>query len=466
MTQELNQELNKANLTQAIIVGLQGQAEVLLAEKITSKADYEAVDRFRKDVKNYRLAGEKIFEHEISERNRLHKEAIAKKKDVLAPIVDVENKAKARVFEWEYEQEQKAKQAEEDRLRAIEERKTALMELGYMLKEGVWTLEAMSVDAEEVLKASYEKWTNLFRSLRMHGEEVAAAKAEAIRLQEEEAARLLKEKQELEAREAALKEATDRMMLVLEESRKNELLALGCTEWEQDNGSGTRKYIGVRYTGPSGSVTIYPFTLSELRTETQWDDVIKDVRHALGELKQHEDAEAARQAEQAAARARQELIDARVARLKEAGWFHVETDHGVAVSLSIAIGNSTKWEEYLAEEIATWHEDNFMELVNNGIDELSRRQAANEEVIRQQERDRIAKEAADKAEAERLATEQRVAMDGDKELVRQCLLVVQNAGTKLKEIAPQVNTAAVKDKVEQTMEMLRNCYVELNKLQQ
>lgn len=288
MTQELNQELTKANLTQAIIAGLQGQAEVLLAEKITSKADYEAVDRFRKDVKNYRLAGEKIFEHEIAERNRLHKEAIAKKKDVLAPIIDVENKAKARVFEWEYEQEQKAKKAEEDRLRAIEERKTALMELGYMLKEGVWTLEAMSVDAEEVLKASYEKWTNLFRSLRMHGEEVAAAKAEAIRLQEEEAARLLKDRQELEAREAALKEAEAKMRASVNEAMKNELLA----------------------------------------------------------------------------------------------------------------------------------------------------------------------------------TDQRVAMDGDKELVRQCLLVVQNAGTKLKEIAPRVNAAALKDKVEQTMEMLRNCYVELNKLQQ
>jgi ATP-dependent DNA ligase len=162
------------------------------------------------------------------------------------------------------------------------------MELGYMLKEGVWTLEAMSVDAEEVLKASYEKWTNLFRSLRMHGEEVAAAKAEAIRLQEEEAARLLKDRQELEAREAALKEAEAKMRASVNEAMKNELLA----------------------------------------------------------------------------------------------------------------------------------------------------------------------------------TDQRVAMDGDKELVRQCLLVVQNAGTKLKEIAPRVNAAALKDKVEQTMEMLRNCYVELNKLQQ
>jgi hypothetical protein len=45
------------------------------------------------------------------------------------------------------------------------------------------------------------------------------------------------------------------------------------------------------------------------------------------------------------------------------------------------------------------------------------------------------------------------------------LVVVQNAGAKLKEIVPQVKTKAVKDKVQHTMEMLREAYVELNKLQ-
>jgi hypothetical protein len=431
MTQELNQELTKANLTQAIIAGLQGQAEVLLAEKITSKADYEAVDRFRKDVKNYRLAGEKIFEHEIAERNRLHKEAIAKKKDVLAPIIDVENKAKARVFEWEYEQEQKAKKAEEDRLRAIEERKTALMEMGYMLKEGVWTLEGLSIDADEAIKADAEKWGNLLRSLRMHSEEVAAAKAEAIRLQAEEAERLVKRLAELEEKEKVVREAEAKVRASVNEARKNQMLA-ACPDL-----------------GADGIAAI----LEERNdSDEEWNEWVRK----LGEEYQ----------QRVAARARQELIATRVARLHDAGWFSVETDHGIAASLSITIGNSTKWEEHLLEDIATWHEDNFQSLVDQGFEELTRRQVAKEEAIRQQERDRIAKEAADKAEAERLATEQRVAMDGDKELIRQCLVVVQNAGAKLKEIVPQVKTKAVKDKVEQTMEMLRNCYVELNKLQQ
>ena len=447
MTQELNQELNKANLTQAIIAGLQGQAEVLLAEKITSKADYEAVDRFRKDVKNYRLAGEKIFEHEIAERNRLHKEAIAKKKEVLAPIVDVENKAKARVFEWEYEQEQKAKQAEEERLRAIEERKTALMELGYMLKDGVWTLEAVSVDAEEVLRASYEKWTNLFRSLRMHGEEVAAAKAEAIRLQEEEAARLLKEKQELEAREAALKEAEAKVSAAINEARKNELLAVGLEEFK------------TRLIAEGSEGDIYSIYIEGLHSYTDEDWAVQ-----LGRAKEAVKDRDARKAEQAAARARQELIDTRVARLKEAGW-EVRKNEGQHDTLLLAVSEDLETEFY-DFTIGDMTEPMYKEMVEAGERALARRQAAKDEAIRQQERDRIAKEAADKAEAERLATEQRIAADGDKELVRQSLVVIQNAGTKLKEIVPQVKTRAAKEKIEDAMEMMRHFYVELNKLQQ
>ena len=323
-----------------------------------------------------------------------------------------------------------------------------------MLKEGVWTLDAVSVDAEEVMKASYEKWTNLFRSLRMHGEEVAAAKAEAIRMQEEEAARLLKEKQGLEAREAALKEAEAKMLLALQESRRNELLAMGCTEWEQDNGSGARKYIGVRYTGHVGMLIIYPYAVADLSKESQWEEVIKDIHHALGELKQHEESVAR-------SRARQELIDTRVARLKEAGWVDDSGESIVAVCLERE--NAT--DSIPVSELPEMTESELEGWIGDGWAELQRRQLAKEEAIRQQERDRIAKEAADKAEAERLATEQRLALHGDQELVRQCLVVVQNAGTKLKDIVPQVKTKAVKDKVEQTMEMLRETYVELNKLQ-
>jgi len=253
----------------------------------------------------------------------------------------------------------------------------------------------VSVDAEVVLKETHHQWNEIrFPQLRMHGEEVAAAKAEAVRLQEQEAERLRKEREELEAREAALKEATERMMLVLEESRKNELLALGCTEWEQDNGSGTRKYIGVRYTGPAGAVTIYPFALSELRTETQWDEVIKDVRHALGELKKHKDADVARQAE------------------------------------------------------------------------LARRQAAKEEAIRQQERDRLAKEQADRELAEQLEAEQRIALYGDSEHIRHCMELLKHAGSKMTEILPSIKTQAIRDKVSANRDMLRQMYVELNKLQQ
>ena len=130
------------------------------------------------------------------------------------------------------------------------------------------------------------------------------------------------------------------------------------------------------------------------------------------------------------------------------------------------MGNSTKWEEYLAEEIATWHEDNFMELINNGQAELVRRQAAKEEAIRQQERERLAKEQADRELAEQLEAEQRIALYGDSEHIRHCMELLKHAGSKMTEILPSIKTQAIRDRVSANRDMLRNMYVELNALQQ
>jgi len=392
--QEIDQRLVAAGVTEEVIAGLEKLADEHDNE-ITSQEQFKAVDRARKDIKEVRLVGVNNAEAIHERAKQLWQQSKSIVNDLTRRLKAPEGRLQARVDEWEFKIQQQ-KEAEAKAFQAeVQARNNSLMSLGYILMDGVWTLDGVSVDAEVVLKETHHQWNEIrFPQLRMHGEEVAAAKAEAVRLQEQEAERLRKEREELEAREAALKEATERMMLVLEESRKNELLALGCTEWEQDNGSGTRKYIGVRYTGPAGAVTIYPFALSELRTETQWDEVIKDVRHALGELKKHKDADVARQAE------------------------------------------------------------------------LARRQAAKEEAIRQQERDRLAKEQADRELAEQLEAEQRIALYGDSEHIRHCMELLKHAGSKMTEILPSIKTQAIRDKVSANRDMLRQMYVELNKLQQ
>jgi hypothetical protein len=258
---------------------------------------------------------------------------------------------------------------------------------------------------------------------------------------------LTKKLAELEEKEKAVREAEAKVRASVNEARKNELLSMGV---------GEDCFYGHHDLAGDLEAPFHEYM------DTEWPLVIARVKEVVGRIKEREERI---QAEQAAARARQELIDTRVARLKEAGWFSVETDHGIAASLSITIGNSTKWEEHLLEEIATWHEDNFQSLVDQGFEELARRQAAKEEAIRQQERYRIEREQADMLEAERLAMEQRVAMDGDMEYVRQSLVVIQNAGTKLKDIAPQVKTAAVRDTIGYAMDTLRQLYIELQKLQ-
>lgn len=460
MTQELNQELTKANLTQVTIAALIEEAEPLLAEKAETPERVKLIDGIRKKAKYMKVAGEKIFEYEIAERHRLHKEAIAKKKDVLSGIIDVEERAKARILEWDLKIQQQ-KEAEAKAFQAeVQARNNSLMSLGYILMDGVWTLDGVSVDAEVVLKETHHQWNEIrFPQLRMHGEEVAAAKAEAVRLQEQEAERLRKEREELEAREAALKERED----ALREARQSELRGIGCIEFFRvktvDGVVGTVPFIGVHEPG----VDKDPRTEASLEsvrkmTDPEYKAFKDECAKAFGEMMADQ---AARQAEQAAVRARQELINTRVAALTGASWLEVmgglmldradESDSILAVQFG---------------EIYDMPQDQFDPMVAEGLTRMALRQAAKEEAIRQQERERLAKEQADRELAEQLEAEQRIALYGDSEHIRHCMELLKHAGSKMTEILPSIKTQAIRDKVSANRDMLRQMYIELNALQQ
>lgn len=221
---ELKEELVKANLTEAIITGLQTKWDAINT-KIENIDQYNVIDRMRKDVKGYRLAGEKIFEHEIAERHKMHKEAIAKKKEVLSPILQIEEQTKARIFEYEMEQEAIAREKEAARARAIQERHNLCLEMGFALRDGVWIQGDTGIDAEDVLKADDAKWMTLKAQMGLVFRE-----AEDRRVAAEEAAKELERKEaELREREAAVKKAEDDARYRVNMERARQMMELGMT---------------------------------------------------------------------------------------------------------------------------------------------------------------------------------------------------------------------------------------------
>jgi len=388
MTQEpLTQELTKANITEALVADLKEEAEIKLAEDIKDDAEAKLVDGLRKRAKYMRIGGEKAFDHEIAERHRLHKEAIAQRNKVLKPIIDVEERAEARLFVWKHEQEKIAKEKEEARRAELEARNNACLEMGFQLKDGVWSLEGMNVDAEDVLKADHEKWGNLQRSMQVIAAEVAERR-EKERLLAEENARRAKE---IEDREAALRLQEQQMRERVNEARRNELLAIGYTSHD--------------------SVVLHALD------EEGWQHYLHGARMIVAEQRQ------------------QELVEHRAKALKEAGW--VETELGVITLItpeqedSIQIGS-----------VYQKADETFSIMLERGHAELARRKQAEEAAIAAKaiEEDRLRREAAE-AEALRKAQEEeqaRILRDGDKEFIRQALVAVENAG---KHISPMIAQA-------------------------
>ena len=425
--EDMKGELKKANLTEAIISSKQEQWLAINAQ-ITDKVQYDTVDRFRKDVKGLRLAGEKIFEHEIAERHRAHKEAIAKKKEVLEPIITMEEQAKARIFEYEEGQRQIAIKREEERRAELDARNNACLEMGFMLRDGVWTLEGTSVDAEEILKADHAKWTALKGSMAVVAGEVADRK-EKERLAALEIERKEKEQQERELElQRKEKEAAEKLAVI----RRAELVALGASEEE----------IALWWTGVP---------------DAEWADVLINVTAIVKERQEQE----ARDAEE---KKRQELIESRIKALKEAGWELCEPEERQAIGLMVTNGNTTHWDELLIDSIVSSHEVHFQALVEKGQAELARRKQVAEDAIRQQERERIAKEAEAKAQAEKEAAALRVAQHGDKELLRQSMVLLQNAGSGIAVLTASAQSEAGKKQLEDATNKLRNLYAQVKDL--
>ncbi len=413
---DFSQELTKANITEQMVIRMREQAKDLLSQPINDKTVRSMVDTFRKQVWRTGLAGQKLFEVERKARHAAWQEVIAKEREVLAPFYEIQKQAEARIFEFDYQEEQKAKAIEEARVAEIQARSTALQELGYMLKDHVWTLDGLSVDAEEVLKADTDKWSNLFNSLRLHGEEVAQARIDALAKQEAEAARVARETEALAAREKELAEREAKVRESINRERVGQLLALGCVLTMDGR-------IGVSYANE------YLWSNDSDKLHLLHEDAFQDALMEAGVAVEQRN-EMARDEE--AAKNRAVLVSQRKTRLLGSGWVVGSADDNVLLNIE---GHEVGVTSYISmAQIAEAPEHQIETWVTRGQTELARRkELADAEVAKravEAERERVAREEQDAREAE----EKRIAMMGDEELVKMAsgaveLVVNRIAGT-------------------------------------
>ena len=232
VAEELERSLIKVDVTDQKIAEMLALAATV-AKPITSWEQYNEADRVRKQVKQVRLIGEKGIERVDRRYLDLRQASLAKKKELMAKIHEPELIIEVHTKAWEKEVERKKKEEEDLVMKMREERKNFLMALGYVFVPGPpehrFELEGQGIAVRDIMEFDNETWTNTFSGLRMHAEEIIARKEEEKRLADEAAEALRQRAEDLERAEKALREQQEKLNAQVNEARKNELLALGCT---------------------------------------------------------------------------------------------------------------------------------------------------------------------------------------------------------------------------------------------
>lgn len=433
--QELNLVLVRNNLTEEKLAALNDRA-MKHGGEIISDAQYKEVlavsQEIGKDVAIAKKNLKAMDRHRIDSNNawRLMIQEVSAK--VEEPLVLIGAPMAA--------YRAKKNKEEEDRIAAVkeenDEREQKVIELGFVRHPGPpehrYILEDMVVGITSIINVPNDVWTNTFNDMRMKSEEVIAAKAEQETMDRLDAAMAEQRQREQDAREAELaqreadlKQKEEAANAALEQSRKNELLALG---WDS-------------YMNAKGE------SISNLHeySDMEWASELKEVRVAVEERNLIE-----KEAQEKAAR--EALVNERVEKLKAAGW--EEENDGDTLRLRYPPSKDPDTcEDYTIFTACLGSTDDDISIdvegfIKLGQAELSRRQQEADKAARKKMED----EFAERQEAERLQAieieAKRVAALGDAEKWEEWVTLIRDR-------APVMSTDICTGAVRRVMDVVR-----------
>lgn len=353
-------ELEKANVTQAIIRRLRENAEPLLGKPIETKAERELVHAAEMACVRVRNTAVAICKKERDPAIAYQKAVIAKEKEVTAEIEAIEAPLKKLKADFDAIAQ---KRMEEDAHRYAEQlraRKARLFQIGYRFDGTSYVLDGFSTLTEEEVTGSAvnelklgEYLSEIERQVAEHREleeekaRTAKIAADAIAAQQkEEAARVaaIAAEQDRKAKELAEKEAAMNARIL--NARAAQLNAIGAVEWLDDQAILAMDDAAFEVFAVEAKAKV------EARAQAQKQAEEK----AAAERKANEEriaAEALARAEQeriaAEARAKEEEAE-RVAKMSDAAKFREY--HAALLAIPVPTMNSKAGQKRIAEVVA------------------------------------------------------------------------------------------------------------------
>lgn len=199
--------LVKANVTDQVISALKEKYGSLRLKSIDDKESYLEVKEGRKEVRKVGIITEKICKKGREDAVAIQKKWLAKEKEILEKISDVEDPLNAEIEKFENEVSRKEQEEQKRKEEFYINRQSTLLKLGAGYNNGSFELQHISYEVELIKNSDDEQWndTILPKYKRVY-DEIEAARVEEENKRKEEMERQRKEKEAFELEQKKFRE--------------------------------------------------------------------------------------------------------------------------------------------------------------------------------------------------------------------------------------------------------------------
>lgn len=157
---KIENELVKANVTQAVINMLKEKYSGMKLSSLTSKEDYLDIKAAAKECSKVRNLAVKCCKILREDAIKYQKQVVAKEKEIVAQIGEVETPLDDEIAKFDAEVERLANEEKRLQEEAYMHRTQALTKMGAVYSEGSFTLGAYSIEAGMIKESSDTTWND------------------------------------------------------------------------------------------------------------------------------------------------------------------------------------------------------------------------------------------------------------------------------------------------------------------
>lgn len=202
---DINAELTKHNVTEAILVELETAASSITINGIEDKEGYDAANKLRIACKNLRVLGTKICKDARAGAIKYQKECIAKEDELEIRIKITEDAlaTKQKLIDDEKDKIKQERDLKEQTL--LHERSTKLINLGMVFEKDAYVLDDIKISVTQIKNLDDFVFGSLFAGVEKKFKEKQEIKAQEDLIKAEQEAALKKQAEEQLTKQEELK---------------------------------------------------------------------------------------------------------------------------------------------------------------------------------------------------------------------------------------------------------------------